>query len=136
MRALTLTTIVLLSGGLAIFTSCNDKEPTADDKTGPDITVITPADNTIYTPGDTIFYEADIEDDSELSELLVTLIVGTDTTVLWPDDLISLGNIKSYTINNWDIDTWNVNADATLQFKAVDKHDNSSTADVPIQLSM
>lgn len=127
---------VFFTIGAAILFSCNDKEPTADDKTGPDISVALPDDNTVYAPGDTIYYQADIEDDSELSEMSVSLINGTDTVLLWPDATVNYGNIKSYTINNWDIDIWNVNADATIQFKAVDKHDNSSTADVPVQLTM
>lgn len=136
MRTHTFMAIATLAISTAAFISCNDKEPTADDKTGPDITVALPDDNTVYAPGDTIYYQADIEDDSELSEMSVSLINGTDTVLLWPDATVNYGNIKSYTINNWDIDIWNVNADATIQFKAVDKHDNSSTADVPVQLTM
>ena len=123
-----------LAAGLLLTASCSDKEKTADDKTPPEITVITPTVGQQYTQGDTIYFEADIEDESELSDLKVNLIIGTDTTLMWPDPPVGFGNISSYTINFWYINPFNVNSAAKVSFYALDKHDNSNTVNVDVEL--
>ena len=130
-----LTAIVLSLTISLLFTSCGDKkEKTADDFDGPEITIFEPDDNDIYGIGDTIFVSADVEDESELQDISVKLIYGTDTVLLWPDAPVILGNIKSYTIDDWEVNTLGVTVAAVVRYEAMDKHDNATIKDVDIQL--
>jgi len=126
--------ITLISALLVI--SCNkaDKDKTADDKTAPEITILGPAAGTEYLLGDTIYFKADIEDESELSELAVNLLVEGDTVLMWPDPPVLLGNITSYTIDAWWVNTYNIHEDASIEFVATDKRDNTGRATVAILL--
>ena len=121
--------------GLTLFAACKDKEKTADDITPPDISVIKPNTDQNFALNDTIYFEADVEDESELSDLKVNLIIGTDTTLMCPTTPTGFGNISSYTINQWYINTVPVVTDAIVSFYAIDKHDNVAVVDVPVHLT-
>lgn len=135
MQTNTLSLFLGVTIACAGLSACNDKEKTADDKTPPTIDVITPVAGQTYALNDTIYFEADIEDESELSDLQVNLIVGTDTTLIWPTAPTGFGNISSYTINNWHVNTVAAVTDATVSFYAIDKHDNEAVKDVQVQLT-
>lgn len=121
--------------GFIALAACNDKEKTADDVTPPDITVITPDADQNFALNDTIYFQADVEDDSELSDLQVNLIIGTDTTLMWPTTPTGFGNISSYTINNWHVNNVAAVTDAVVSFYAIDKHDNAATVNVAVHLT-
>lgn len=120
---------------VTVIVSCNEKDKTADDVTPPEITVIRPDTDQNFALNDTIYFEADVEDESELSDLQVNLIIGTDTTLIWPTTPTGFGNISSYSINNWHVNTVAAVTDAVVSFYAIDKHDNVQVVDVPVHLT-
>ena len=135
MHRSTLPFLFAVAAGWFLTGSCDDKAKTADDKTPPEISVITPTAGQQYAQGDTIYFEADVEDESELSDLKVNLIIGTDTTLMWPDPPVGLGNITSYTINYWYVNPFNLATPAKVSFYALDKRDNSNTVNVDVELT-
>lgn len=135
MKTTTLLFTTIALGAAALLAACDKKEKTADDKTPPVITVLAPTDGSAYALGDTLYFEADIEDESELSDIQVNMIIGTDTTLLWPTTPTGFGNVTSYSIDQWIINTLPAVADATISFYAIDKHDNEATTNVAVQLT-
>ena len=132
---------ILIATGAAVavtlFFSCNkDKVPTANDHDGPVISIEKPTEGQTFALGDTIRMLAGIDDDSELQDITVHLISGTDTMLLWPASPVILGNVKTYTIDDYVIDNINLNIDAKVEFYAVDKHDNATTTDINVHLTL
>ncbi len=137
MRNIKIITLSLLTATGLFFSACDkSKNDHIEDVTAPELAVSTPTDGQIFTVGDTISLNGDVSDASELSDISVHIIYGTDTVLLWPDAGYSFGNVKEYTIYAKRVDTFNVNTDAIIRYFAIDKHDNATTVDIPVQLAM
>ena len=125
---------IFLSAAIAI-SSCK-KEKTADDFDAPTISITTPVAGEQYNLMDTIFLLADFDDASELDDITVSLIYGVNTTVIWPETPVVFGNVNSYHLDDDVINQITV-ASATpaiMRFTAIDKHGNTATKDVAVEL--
>ena len=129
---------------LAIFTiissfffSCKeDKVKTSGDVDAPIITVFQPDANDIFGVGDTFYLSAHIEDISQMQDFTVNLIYSADTVLLWPEIPGILGNLTSYDLDDWVINTVAVNENAIIRFEGSDKHSNVAVVDVAVQLEL
>ncbi len=134
MRKFTTTTLLALPAFLLMMACDKGSETGVPDKEGPVITIYEPDSNDVYMLGDTIFLLADVEDDSELQDFNVKLINGGDSILIWPLEVVIFGNIKTYHLDKYVVDTYNLSTDAEVLFEAIDKKDNSTSVAVPITL--
>lgn len=132
----TLYLSALATIGLLLSACDKGSETEEKDTVGPEISVYEPDPNDTYAVGDTIYLLADFVDDSEIQEINVNLIIGTDTTLIWPIPDVLFGNIKNYHLDAFVMDTYNVNADAIMRFEAIDKKENATVTEVPISLTL
>ncbi len=115
--------------------SCK-KEKTADDFDPPTISITEPVAGKQYNLTDTIFLLADFEDVSEIEDITVTLIYGANSVVIWPESPVIFGNVNTYHLDDEVIDQETVGATtpAIMRFYGSDKHGNSATKDVAVEL--
>lgn len=136
MKKITLIATTAISS-LLLFTSCDkgsDQKGTPD-VSGPEINYYEPDPDEVFMFNDTIFLLADVVDDSELQDFWVKLVKGSDSILIWPSETVIFGNIKSYHLDDHTIDTYNITSSAKILFYAIDKKDNSTLVEVPIQLT-
>jgi len=134
MRKLTTIMLAALPALLMLHACDKGSETGVPDKEGPVITIYEPDSNDVYMLGDTIFLLADVEDDSELKDFNVKLINGADSILIWPLEIVIFGNIKSYHLDQFTVNTYNITAAADIVFEAIDKKDNITTVTIPILL--
>ena len=137
MRKTTTLALALLPAA-TLFFGCDkgSDEKGTPDVTGPEILYYEPDPNEVFAVNDTIFLEADVTDESELQDFSVKLIKGTDTILDWPEEVVIFGNIKSYHLVDYTIDTYHINSPAIILYEASDKKDNVTKIEVPIELTM
>ncbi|MBK7444054.1 MAG: hypothetical protein IPL12_08875 [Bacteroidetes bacterium] len=131
-----ITIIPVILPALMLLSACDkgsDNKGTPD-VTGPEIAYYEPDPNDVFNLNDTIFLLADVTDDSELQDFWVKLVKGPDTVLIWPSEVVIFGNIKSYHLDDYVIDTYNITSPATILYYAIDKKDNSTLIEVPIEL--
>lgn len=135
MKKLTTLALAIMPATL-LFTACDKgSEKGTPDVTAPEISVYEPDPNDTYAVGDTIFLLADVTDDSELQDFTVKLVNGNDTVPIWPFVEVIFGNIKSYHLDAFILDTYNITTDAIMLYEASDKKDNMGKVEVPIHLT-
>jgi len=129
------TTLIVLIALSSFILSCR-KEKTADDFTPPSISITLPTAGQQFNTLDTVWLDAMITDESEISDVTVRVLYGGDSILIWPTAPVVFGNVKQYHLDDHVINNISVPSPttATLRIYATDKRDNTATKDVSIEL--